>query len=79
MLRSGGNSPSRGRGIVGYTEQPGGDGVVWGIGIVETHGCASLQMGLNEKSPPEKSEGLYGIGRRPTLPPVGQYHRRGRA
>ena len=34
--------------------------------------------GFKTKKPSSFEPG-YGIGRRPTLPPVGQYHRRGRA
>ena len=33
----------------------------------------------NKKKALQKTLKGYGIGRRPTLPPVGQYHRRGRA
>ena len=47
---------------------------------VETQNFTSLPSGLKRKKPLWNPKGfLYGIGRRPTLPPVGQYHRRGRA
>ena len=61
-----------------------GEGCSGGVGIPRGFALAGSgsrrdAAGFKTKKPSRHSEGLYGIGRRPTLPPVGQYHRRGRA